>query len=239
MGRVAASHPDRRAHLFEDLLLGHAFRVCADRESVQAALDVRHAVYRSECGYSVPIPDDYDARSWFLLAEDAASGRAIGSMRLTPRSAGSLEAEEYFDLPLGPATHDSVEISRFAILRDYRHGTRFLPAVALGLFKLAGKFIERLHAEYVVICSKPERVLTYQWLRFDVVGQRRPYVKLKGAEHELMVCDVRGGPQRYRDHRYWDCFFEVHHPQILVGEPVPGLGLDCLTEAPPPARRVG
>src|SRR5262245_38289915 len=81
------------------LLRGYRFSVCQSPAAASRALAVRQAVYVDGSGYALPVPDPYDARSWFLLAEDLESGLAVGSMRLTPRFAGPLEAEESFTLP--------------------------------------------------------------------------------------------------------------------------------------------
>src|SRR5262252_1982700 len=74
-----------------DLFRGFRFRFCQSEADWQAALDMRRAVYRSDCGYDVPVPDGYDRRSWVVVAEDTTTGRIVGTMRLTPRWTGSLE----------------------------------------------------------------------------------------------------------------------------------------------------
>src|SRR5205823_6658495 len=131
--------------------------------SLHAALPI---LYRGVCGYDVPVPDEYDKRSWVLLAEHVRSGRAVGSMRVTPRSAGHLEAEEYFRLPALLRATGVVEVTRFAIPPEPRPSSRFFPAVALGLYKLVCQFTRQLRASHVVICSKPERSFAYQRLGF-------------------------------------------------------------------------
>src|SRR5213593_4781738 len=69
--------------IFRRLLRGHRFSVCERPADVVRAIDVRRRVYNDVCGYEVPVPDQYDGRSWFLLAEHVPSGRAVGSMRVT------------------------------------------------------------------------------------------------------------------------------------------------------------
>jgi hypothetical protein len=229
MQNIQQIAPEVRARdhgaIFRQLLRGYRFLVCEDAASVSRALDVRRQVYLSSCGYEVPIPDAYDRRSWFLLAEHVRSGAAVGSMRVTPRFAGSFEAEEYFDLPRSLWTPTAVEITRFAIVPDHRHSRRFLPVVALGLYKLVCQFTRQLRTTDVVICAKPERSWAYQWLAFARSGLTAHYTKLGNAEHELMTCDVRGGMQKHRDHRYWDFVFEIEHPEIVLPARVPALGL--------------
>src|SRR2546426_3330410 len=116
----SAERPEKQRSIFTRLLRGYRFSVCEDAASVARALDVRQQVYRGACGYDVPIPDEYDGRSWLLLAEEVRTGEAVGSMRVTPRSAGPLEAEEYFVLPAALRSANVVEITRFAILPTHR-----------------------------------------------------------------------------------------------------------------------
>jgi hypothetical protein len=217
----------RRDHaaIFRQLLRGYRFSVCEDAASVGRALDVRRQVYVGSCGYDLPIPDAYDRRSWFLLAEHARSGEAVGTMRVTPRFAGPFEAEEYFDIPRRLRSPTAVEITRFAILPDHRHSRRFLPVVALGLYKLVCRFTRQLRLTDVVICARPERSWAYQWLAFSRSGLTARYTKLGNAEHELMTCDIRGGMKKHRDHRYWDFVFEIDHPEVVLPATVPAPGL--------------
>lgn len=222
---VPEAEPRNHRSIYQHLLRGYRFTVCQDPVSAARALDVRRRVYQGSCGYDVPVPDEYDRRSWFLLAEHVRSGEAVGSMRITPRFAGPFEAEEYFVLPAALRSPRAVEITRFATLPEHRHSRRFLPVVALGLYKLVGRFMRQLGTTDVVICSKPERSWAYQWLAFVPSGLTARYTKLGDAEHTLMTCDVRGGMQRHRDHRYWDFVFEMDHPEISLPVRVPRLGL--------------
>jgi hypothetical protein len=211
----------RRDGRLRGLLRGYRFRLCETGADVERALAVRRRVYGDECGYGVPIPDVYDARSWHLVAEDAATGTAIGSLRLTPRSEGPIEAEEYFWLPPDLTRGRIVEATRFAILPEHRTGRRFLPAVALGLFKLGIRYVLSLGADRVVVCAKPERVWTYVWLGFERTGRFAPYRKLGGASHELLVSPVGAAIARSRDHRFWDFFMESDDPEIEMPAPRP------------------
>src|SRR5438128_5036455 len=223
----SAPRPDKQRTIFTRLLRGYRFSVCADAASVARALEVRRQVYRGACGYEVPVPDEYDSRSWLLLAEDVRSGEAVGSMRVTPRSAGPLEAEEYFVLPPALRSGTVVEITRFAILPTHRDSKRFLPVVALGLFKLFSHFVvAATGAEHAIVCSKPERIWSYEWMRFRRTGTVARYTKLGGCEHELLTSDLRSGVGMHSDHRYWAFFFEIGHPEVVLPArpPEPGLG---------------
>ena len=87
----AAEHTDeQRAQeaFLRGLLVGYRCKVAETAEEVAAALEVRRAVYHAEIGYDVPIPDEYDGRSWFLIAQDMETGDTVGTIRITPRSEG-------------------------------------------------------------------------------------------------------------------------------------------------------
>ncbi|HEV7731919.1 MAG TPA: GNAT family N-acyltransferase [Candidatus Binatia bacterium] len=212
--------PVRRDGRLRNLLRGYRFRVCESPDDIRRALDVRRQVYRDECGYDVAIPDDYDARSWMLLALDADSGDAVGSLRMTPRAAGPIEAEEYFVLPPSLTSGRIVEATRFAILPSHRTGPRFLPAVALGLFKLCIRYVLALGADSVVVCAKPERVWTYEWIGFERTGRSAPYLTLDGSLHELMVSRVGSAIERSRGHhRFWEFLVESDDLEIVVPSP--------------------
>ena|SRR2546422_5496922 len=207
------------------LLRGYRFSVCQTAEAAQKALDIRRSVYVDSSGYRLPVPDSYDARSWLLLAEDMQSGKAVGSMRLTPRFAGSLEAEEYFTLPQELRSPWAVEINRFAILPAYRKGNTFLPVVSLGLFKLVMRFLQRVDAEYMVIASKPERVWTYEWMRFRRTGLVACYAKLDYTDHELLTYDFRRAATILEGHPFRDFFVELEYAEVVVPRRAPALGL--------------
>jgi N-acyl-L-homoserine lactone synthetase len=211
------------------LLDGFRFTVCATTDEVARALAVRRRVYVGAAGYDVPIPDAYDARSWLLAAEDTTSGRIVGTMRVTPRFAGTFESDEYFTLPDHLRCGDAVELSRFAILPEYRKSATFIPTVSLGLFMLVRSWLARVGARVMVICARPEKTWTYEWLRFERTGLTAPYGKLGNAPHELLACDFRRwcdarGDVAFRDHPFRD-FFAGEHPEVVLPTEMPRLNL--------------
>lgn len=212
------------------LLEGYRFRICEDAESVTRALAVRRRVYVDGAGYPIPVPDAYDVRSWFLLAEDMSTGEAVGSMRLTPRLGGRLELERSFVLPATLRTPKSVELNRFAILPGYRRGKTFLPVVSLGLFKLVYAFLFSLDSSYMVIASRPERVWTYDWMRFERTGQVAPYGQLDGTLHELLWYDFQRAPTILEGHPFRAFFIELDYPEIILParRPALGVGVDMI-----------
>ena len=207
------------------LLEGYRFRVCETARDVRRALEVRRRVYVEAAGYKLPVPDAYDARSWFLIAEEIRTGEAVGSMRLTPRSGGPLELEEYFGLSKALRVSTAVELNRFAILPGHRKGKTFLPVVSLGLFKLVHTFLESIAAEFMIIASKPERVWTYEWMRFQPTGQRARYGLLEGAEHALLWYDFTRAREILEGHPFQGFFTDFDYPEVVRPAVCPALGL--------------
>jgi N-acyl-L-homoserine lactone synthetase len=209
-----------------NLLHGYRFRICERAEDAMRALAVRRQVYRGLCGYEVPVPDAYDHRSWLLLAEHEESGEAVGTMRLTPRSAGALESEEYFTLLPHLRSPRVLEITRFAILPAHRDGRGSQPAVAVGLFGLVSRMLVLLGVDYAVVCSKPERMWTYQWMCFERTGLTAPYGKLGAVPHELLTLDFRFGAKSLRSTLpMWDFFFGPTPPEMTLPQRTPRLGV--------------
>jgi N-acyl-L-homoserine lactone synthetase len=215
------------------LLAGFRFRVCQSREDWEAAIEVRRAIYRESLGYEVPVPDDYDHRSWLFLAEEVATGKVVGTMRVTPRFAGRLEAEEYFTMPRNLRDPMSLEITRFAILPEYRKGKTFLPVVSLGLFKLVREFASRIGGRYLVVCSKAERMWTYEWMRFKTTGLRARYEKLNDVEHELISCDVQRTLSDMDDHPFGPFFKYARYEEVELPARIPSPGMPWDDELAP------
>lgn len=224
---TAASESDITA----GILRGYRFSVCETPETARQALDIRRRVYVEGLGYDIPVPDAYDARSWLLLAEDEATGRPVGSMRLTPRFAGPFELEEYFTLPKALRSPKCVEINRFAILPECRKGKTFLPIVSLGLFKTATRFLHNMNTHHLVIASKPERIWTYEWLQFQRTGCVAQYGTLDSIEHELLSLDVRVAAA-FPGHPFEKFFAQLEHREVVLPRRLPALGLGVDLDEP-------
>ncbi len=233
MGALEANRsPGAEDEFLAGLLRGHRFRFCSDAGSAADAIAIRRRVYVHGNGYDVPVPDAYDARSWHILAEDVELGTPCGSMRLTPRDAGPVEAEEYFQLPAALRQPGTVELSRFAILPAYRKSRTFLPVVSLGMFTLVRQMLDRIGVRRMVICSKPERLWTFEWLRFRRTGLRAGYDKLAGAEHELLCCEVREAAPTLADHPFRPFLEGRDFAEVERPAQVPALGLFGACETP-------
>jgi len=215
----SSNQNDVLGHVFE----GYRFSVCNDAETAARALDVRREVYVAGKGYGVPVPDAYDHRSWILAAEHVASGRVVGTMRLTPRFAGPFECEEYFSVPTNLCAPNCVELNRFAILPAFRKGTTFLPVVSLGLFRLVHHVLREMSARHMVIASRAQQLWTYHWLRFESTGIVARYGKLADAEHELLYCDYSRHAAVMEGHPFKEFLLDSMHPEVVVPAELPGL----------------
>jgi N-acyl-L-homoserine lactone synthetase len=204
---------------------GFRFSLCDTPEQVAEALDIRRRVYVQGVGYSIPVPDQYDVRSWFLLAEDMEAEIPVGCMRITPRFAGPFESEEYFTLPKPITSSSAVELNRFAILPEYRKGKTFLPVVSLGLFKTVMTFLKRLGTDYMVAASKPERVFSYEWMGFRQTGLSAPYGKLDYSEHQLLAHDFYKVEKVLEGHPFKDFFCSLNYSEVVIPKRIPLLGL--------------
>jgi len=225
MENLGTIHGEATNDILPGLLRGYRFTVCETHEAAVQALNIRRQVYVDDVGYDVPVPDAYDARSWLLLATDESTGQPVGSMRLTPRLAGPFELEEYFTLPKALRSAKSVELNRFAILPAYRKGKTFLPIVSLGLFKTVMVFLKSMGAHQMVIASKPERIWTYEWLRFRRTGRTALYGALDAVEHELLTYDFRRVDTTMDDHPLSPFFNTLDYREVVLPERLPSLGL--------------
>lgn len=209
---------------YADLLQGYRFTVCETAEAFENAMDVRRRVYNGTCGYQLPIPDGYDHRSWLLLAEHVPSEEAVGTMRVTSRAGGRLEAEEYLTLPPRLRSPRTVEVNRFAVVPAHVKLDRFPAAVSLGLFKLMVKFsIERLGALHAILCAREERVWAFEWLRFQRSGLVARYAKLGNVDHEVLTLDLATRPANDEDQALSQFLFETEHPEIKLPPLAPTL----------------
>jgi N-acyl-L-homoserine lactone synthetase len=220
----------------ETLLEGYRFYVAEDAETFARALEVRREVYVENFGYDVPVPDEYDYRSWLLVAEHVESGEIVGTMRLTPRAFGPVETEEYFELPEDLDREDAIEISRFAILAAHRKTRTFLPVVSVGLFKLCYELAMLVGAERQIVCTKAEKLWSYMSMGFQSTGIKKGYEKLNGTEHELLFHDFSGIAQgAMGSNPFADLCCADNIDEVIVPTDVPLLGL---VDEPAPEYRI-
>ena len=215
------------------LLDGYRFRVADDAETFARALDIRREVYVDDFGYDVAVPDEYDSRSWLLVAEHVETGEIVGTMRIMARDFGPVECEEYFELPESVTSRKVIELSRFAIVRSHRKTRTFLPVVSVGLFKLAYEFARLMGVEQLAVCSKSAKVWTYQSLGFARTGMTTSYAKLNNVEHELLTLDFTTLDETLAGNPFLE-LFGMNLDEIILPTETPALGLVEEQIAPEP-----
>jgi hypothetical protein len=206
----------------------YRFRVCQTYEEARAAFEIRRQVYQEACAYTVRVPDDIDLRSWFLLAEEFATGKPIGTMRATSRAYGPFELEQHFRLPEPLRSPRAVELSRFAIIPEYRRG-QGAPVVSLGLCNLLKRFLDSLGAEYMIFAAKAKQALTYSWMRFTSTGIRARYDDLGDEEHELMFGNMARADLAIEGHPFKPVLDGYPFPSGVLPARTPPLGLGTTT----------
>jgi N-acyl-L-homoserine lactone synthetase len=207
-----------------DLLNGYRFRVAETAEEFAAALELRREVYCGDFGYDVPVPDEYDHRSFLLIAECEETGEIVGTMRVTPRELGPIEAEEFFTLPEHLDSPRAVEISRFAIKRSHRKTRTFLPTVACGLYKLLYEFSMFIGTDCQIVCTKEEKLASYLSMGFASTGIKKSYTTLNGIEHELLSHDFNRLAEILKDNPFGElCLTPLD--QVVVPNEMPATNL--------------
>ena len=83
----------------------------------------------------------------------------------------------------------------------------------------------QLGAKAEVVCSKPERVLSYALMGFQPTGKIATYTKLKGAKHELLWHDFRRADTMVENELFRRLYLGHGFPQVTTPKSIPALGL--------------
>ena len=200
---LSSSEADLRA-----LLSPYRFTVCEDEAAAARAIGVRRQAEMQ----GADVVDEHDARSWLLIAENAATGEAVGTLRVTTRLLGLLAAEARHTLPADLALPKCFELSRFAVLPTDR-GAR--SAVALGLWKLAYEFCLWMGSECQVACPDADDARAYTAIGF------RP---VRGSD-ELLSHDFRRAGTGLRANPFRALFCELDLAEVTLPSRTPLVGL--------------
>jgi len=195
-----------------NLLSGFRFRLAESGADWDAGLGLReHRHHRC--------PDAYDHRSWLLLAEEEHTRAIAGSVRITPRATGPLEAERHFPLPPRLRTPSTIEIARLATLPGHADGSTFVPAVQLGLFRLVHELAARIGARHGVVRDRSDRAWLYDWLRFTRLAFPTP------ADRQLLfVLDLTRALDDADAHPFGSFFRDLSFPEIVLPRRIPAPG---------------
>ncbi|MBP2453264.1 GNAT family N-acetyltransferase [Mycolicibacterium lutetiense] len=160
---IAADHTDSAApDAPRYTLLLHPFRAsrarAADHELIEAAQRLRHDVFTSEPGFTLPEAidgrdaDRFDEHCDHLLVREDRTGELVGCYRMLPPpgaiAAGGLYTATEFDVRGLDALRPSlVEMGRAVVRNDHRNG-----AVVLLMWAGILAYLERAGYDYVTGC---------------------------------------------------------------------------------------
>jgi hypothetical protein len=100
-----------------------------------------------------------------------------------------------------------------------------IPAVSFGLFRLTYEFAMQVGAQAEVVCSKPERVMSYVLMGFQPTGRSASYAKLDGARHDLLWHDFRHASTMVENELFRRLYLGQGFPQVTTPKSIPMLGL--------------
>ena len=195
-----------------NLLSGFRFRLAESAGDWDTGLGLREH-RRHRC------PDAYDLRSWLLVAQDGRTGQVAGSVRITSRATGPLEAERHFPLPPRLRTPSTIEIARLATLPGHADGATFVPVVQLGLFRLVHELAARIGARHGVVRDGSDRAWLYDWLRFN-----RLAFPASTKCQMLFVLDLTRALDDADAHPFGSFFRDLSFPEIVLPRRIPAPG---------------
>ena len=196
--------------------------VCTNDAAVFRAFEI-HRLSRGDAGYPVPVADEYDGRSWFVQAQDLDSGDSFASLRITPRGAGDLEAEQYFEFPRRLESLAEVGVGAFA--RGIQIELVNHAAVRLGLVAVALRFLQEAGMEFVATCCPLEHLHTYERLGFTRTRWMAECPRQLGARRVLVHADLRWGGRQLPAGRLRDLLTSLPPAERIAPEALPPLGL--------------
>ena len=196
--------------------------VCTNDAAVFRAFEI-HRLSRGDAGYPVPVADEYDGRSWFVQAQDLDSRDTFASLRLTPRSAGPLEAERYFPFP--SSVQSLAEISVVAFARCGQTNAAAQSAVRLGVVGVAFAFLQAACVEFVATCCPLEDARAYERLGLTRTRLVAECPRQPGALQVLLHADLRCGGRQLPAGPLRDLLASLPPTERIAPEDLPPLGL--------------
>jgi hypothetical protein len=76
-----------------------------------------------------------------------------------------------------------------------------------------------------VICARPERVWTFEWLHFERSGLMAPYGKLGNVPHELLWFDFEHVVEIFAGHPFEELLIHMRCPELVLPAGNPPFGL--------------
>jgi len=185
----------------------YSLLLCTDADSIEAAQRLRHDVFTSEPGFTVPTEttvgsgrssggldaDPFDQYCDHLLVRDDDTGELVGCYRMLPPpgaiAAGGLYTATEFDVsPLDSLRPSLVEMGRAVVRADHRNG-----AVVLLMWGGILAYLDRSGYDYVTGCVSVPVV--------DPSGHTAAGSRLRGVRDFVMRRHAAPAEYTVRPHR--------------------------------------
>ncbi len=204
--------------------LPFSVRVVSDAESLDKAVQIRHAAYARH------VPDlarnllqaeqaDFSAGAVVLLAESHLDGSPLGTMRIQTNRYEPLALEQSLELPDDLSGSLLAEATRLGVAEG-RVGT----LVKTVLFKAFYLYCLHSGVDWMVVTGRAPVDRQYLRMLFEDVYPEAGYIPMQhvgNLPHRVMKFDVRTAQARWAavQHPMLKFMVETHHPDISLDVP--------------------
>jgi hypothetical protein len=207
-----------------DVKIGHlpfVVRLVRTELQLQKVCELRAAAYghhMPEFGERLLEPESYDTEpgNVILLAEDKATGAAVGTLRIHLNTHRKLPLEAAVTLPERMQGHLLVEISRLSVRPGYSQMD-----VRLALFKAAYLYCYANQVQYMLVTARRPLDRVYKSVTFKPLNGKDEWIPIPytgNIEHTVLVFDVLMAERiwYHENHRLYPFFKQTYHPDLQV-----------------------
>lgn len=196
-------------------------RVVRTEEQLQKVCELRSVSYGRhlpEFGKTLaePEPPDRMAGTVILLAQDKATGLAIGTMRIHLNTHEALPVQSAVPLPASVRGYLLAEVSRLSVRPGYNE-----MKVRVALFKALYLYCYANQVQFILVAARRPLDKIYKSLGFKPLGGQEQWVPLPYANniaHTVLVFDVLVAERTWHDikHPLYEFMVRTYHPDIQV-----------------------
>ncbi|HEX5805346.1 MAG TPA: hypothetical protein VFY31_03285 [Macromonas sp.] len=210
--------------LYPSEYLPFTVRVASDEESLQKAVDIRHAAYARHIDPKLaealrkPEAQDRAPGTYVLLAESKLDGSPLGTMRIQTNEFKPLSVEKSVQLPDWMQGRQLAETTRLGVTNE-----KVGSMVKTVLVKAGYLFCVKNDIPYMVITARSPVDRQYDRLLFKDVFPDGGFIPLEhvfNLPHRVMYFDVFGGEDLWSERRHPLLTFMryTQHPDIHLGD---------------------
>lgn len=197
-------------------------RVVRTEEQLQKVCELRSVSYGRhlpEFGRSLAVaePSDRMAGTVILLAQDKATGLAIGTMRIHLNTHEALPVQSAVSLPASVRGYLLAEVSRLSVRPGYNE-----MKVRVAMFKALYLYCYANQVQYILVAARRPLDKIYKSLGFKPLGggeeQWVPLPYANNIAHTLLMFDVLVAERTWHDmqHPLYEFMVRTYHPDIQV-----------------------